>query len=464
LVLVCAVLAGAVIFKKLRRLLLIAGVGLVVLVFAGVLLRGAAGPPDTAAGERSILFRYYYWQGAAKAMGAAEPKSQWLGLGVQGFVRSYLIHKNPLNPEEVASTHNVFVDFVTMLGIGGLALSCLLVMWLWRAGRLAVSTDDDEDDNTPMPMANREVYAAVAIAVLVFGVQFVYQYPVLLSPESFLAWVLGAMGFIVLFALHATPGWIPRSTASLGLFGAAVVLLVHGQIEMTFFQEGAATFAITVIAVAAAPLSINNQKAHGAANFSAALLVLLTVGLIVGHAVPMTLHQNAMAQAATQLREQRMGDTFKTLDRAHLILPVNPEPIQQSARLLLDLAAVYNKQGQVAQVRQAISQAMAVLDAWPDEETSFLRLKFQTQRYAAAWLNEPARLNDAAAFLWRVTQLAPHSLQDYLLLANLYWKLNRLEEAQEMYRYCMTLHQDAYLDAARQLNEKDLKRVSTRAK
>ncbi len=58
-------------------------------VIAAVLVRGAAGAPETAEGERSLLFRYHYWQGATRAWSEAPVT----GIGPGHFRDAYLIHK-----------------------------------------------------------------------------------------------------------------------------------------------------------------------------------------------------------------------------------------------------------------------------------------------------------------------------------------------------------------------------------
>ena len=41
----------------------------------------------------------------------------------------------PRSPEEVTSAHSMVVDWVSMLGVSGLAWAALVGILLWRAGR-----------------------------------------------------------------------------------------------------------------------------------------------------------------------------------------------------------------------------------------------------------------------------------------------------------------------------------------
>ena len=98
-------------------------------VVAAVVVRGVIGERS---GERSILFRWYYLEAVWRIVqGHAEAGWPW-GTGPGDFRDAYAMCKNPLNPEEVSSPHNVVADFVATLGAGGVAW---VVLWLWQVGR-----------------------------------------------------------------------------------------------------------------------------------------------------------------------------------------------------------------------------------------------------------------------------------------------------------------------------------------
>lgn len=451
----------AILIPKWRRWMPRAAMVLVAAAFFAVLARGAIGPPESSAGERSILFRYHYWQAAGAALAAAPSIEKLTGLGVNGFAGAYLRHKNPLNPEDVTSSHSVFVDYVVMLGVGGVAISLLLILWLWRSSHR--SDEVYHDMRPPPPLANREVYVGVLLAAIIFGVQLIYQFLSLLSPESFLGWAVGAMGFIVCFALLATPDAVPQKAASVGLFGAAALLLIHGQIEMTFFQEGAAPFALGMVAIAAAKPKEDSTSPGQGSKPAAVVLAALAIALLIGHAMPMTRHQRALADAALALRGNDHEQAVANLKRAHEIIPVDPLIVGQTTRLLLEQARRAQSEKDLAAVRRLIREAQATLEQWPGAvDANLLRLKAQTHLYAAVLLNEPDRRADAVAVLERVLELAPYNLPDHLRLGDLYWQLRRIDDAKRMYARCEKLHEQAYLDPAKQLAERDLQRVRQR--
>jgi len=155
--------------------------GAVALVFGAVLMRGAIGEPDTAAGERSLLFRYHYLQAASRMI--AEHPVEGVGPGL--FKTRYLTAKNPLNPEDVSDPHSVFASYLSTLGAGGAAWAIALLLVLGHVGRAAATAPtqaaapDDEADADQHENARHGVTPgrlAIATGVLIFGVEYAVQY------------------------------------------------------------------------------------------------------------------------------------------------------------------------------------------------------------------------------------------------------------------------------------------------
>ena len=83
--------------------------------------------------ELSLLFRWFYIETAARIF-AAHPL---LGTGPEGFKDAYMLLKPAISPEDISSPHSIFFDMAARLGLGGVALSALLIGWLWGTGRRA---------------------------------------------------------------------------------------------------------------------------------------------------------------------------------------------------------------------------------------------------------------------------------------------------------------------------------------
>lgn len=99
-------------------------------VFGPIALVAVRGMIGERIGELSLLFRWFYMQGAARIF-AAHP----FGVGPDGFQQAYLLAKPPISPEEVASPHSILFDWSATLGVAGVAWCMLLALAASAAGR-----------------------------------------------------------------------------------------------------------------------------------------------------------------------------------------------------------------------------------------------------------------------------------------------------------------------------------------
>lgn len=96
-----------------------------------ITLRGLIG---TGIGELSLLFRWFYISAATRIF-AEQPL---LGVGPADFRPAYELAKNPLSPEEVTSPHSLPFDWLSMLGVGGIAWLAIIIGWsIWLGRSLA---------------------------------------------------------------------------------------------------------------------------------------------------------------------------------------------------------------------------------------------------------------------------------------------------------------------------------------
>ncbi len=96
-----------------------------------ITLRGLIG---TGIGELSLLFRWFYISAATRIF----TEQPLLGVGPADFRPAYELAKNPLSPEEVTSPHSLPFDWLSMLGVGGIAWLAIVVGWsVWLGRSLA---------------------------------------------------------------------------------------------------------------------------------------------------------------------------------------------------------------------------------------------------------------------------------------------------------------------------------------
>jgi len=217
------------------------GIFAVVSVIGGVVARGAIGE---RLGELSLLFRWFYMQGAARAF-AEQPL--W-GTGPAGFQEAYMRLKPPISPEDVSSPHSVLFDWCSTLGLGGVAWCGLLIAVAMVIGRGVVATPREEPESI---WANasliKPVFLVAAIATL-FGA---WCERLIVSPEGAVLRVLGLVAWTwlggVVAAWFARDARGPRATACVG----ALALLAHLQMDVTGVNAMSAALALAFVGAAA---------------------------------------------------------------------------------------------------------------------------------------------------------------------------------------------------------------------
>jgi tetratricopeptide (TPR) repeat protein len=299
-----------------------------------------------------------------------------------------------------------------------------------------------------------------------------------------------------MLTVMATPGWIDRRAARLGLFAAAAMLLVHNQIEMTFFTDGAALLAMLIIGSAAAKGGDMAEPRH--AIVAPVAMFAIAGAMALWCAAPITRQQAALGRAEATLREvadarnQRRADMERQLRQggdppalfaaetvkwsretarvreqlavAHDALPIDAAPIYWQVRLLFEDAMVFRQMRQTQEAEQVAFDALTVMDqSAPPDDLTAMRLRARVFEFLADLLDAPDWRRDAAAIWSRVIARSPYSLRDHLHLADLYWQMADRDRAIALYEQCLTLHEQAYLDPATQLDEQTLRQVQSRA-
>jgi hypothetical protein len=248
-------------------------VGCLALTLSGIVARGMIGE---RLAELSILFRWYYVTAAAE-IGARFPL---LGVGPDGFRDAFLLVKNPLCPEEVASPHSALLDWWACLGLAGLTWGALLVGATWRAGAAAGDIPKNasltEHSNQPLRPVLRLVVAIVAIATLLAML--------IDGPAGGITAALSRVAGVGLWALCAaavtaalltTPGrW-----SALGLSAGAIALAAHAQIEVTLSWPQSAGPVLALIALAGAGTPPRPSPASRPGRWSASAAGLLLAGV-----------------------------------------------------------------------------------------------------------------------------------------------------------------------------------------
>lgn len=260
-------LAILLVSGKLRRVrmgpaILIAS-GFVVI---GVITRGFIGERIN---ELSILFRSQYMLGAWRAW-IEEPL---LGVGVGNFQEAYARLKPPTSPEDVASPHSIGFDLIATLGVGGIALLGTYAMMIWSISKNDERTIASESSTTRILM---RVLGAITL------ISFALSIRLAMGASTLEVIGVQTVGTLAWFAL----AWVivtkmPESSCRWAMAGAAAVLMLHAQLELTpVYAVSAALFAVMIGASA----TVASKKREQSSSKLCALLALwvLVMSLLIG--------------------------------------------------------------------------------------------------------------------------------------------------------------------------------------
>ena len=217
-------------------------VACVALVLVAVALRSVVGE---RLGERSLLYRAHYVQGASHLL-TAHPL---IGVGPAGFAEGYLAARPDRSPEEVQSAHSAWADWLASLGILGAAWIALFGSLVALAARATASGPAAPVGEGSLAWSRGPVIAALAtLAACMLAI--VPEAPSLDEWTLFwrvLAAVLSAAiaGALVRAALVGSRAWLAATA------GGVLLLAMHAQVEMTLWWPGSVGRTAAIIGVAA---------------------------------------------------------------------------------------------------------------------------------------------------------------------------------------------------------------------
>jgi len=466
--------------------------GIVACAFGAVLVRGAMGPPAPPTdgfvagaaidGERSLLFRAHYWSAAAR-IAADHPL---LGSGPRGFADAYPAAKNPLNPESVTSSHNVLVDQIAMLGLGGAAWSGLLLWWLWRAGRAAGIRDGEVTDSAVggavlgdahehLGVQRSAAWAAVGAAVVVFGVTLGVRQSSLYL-DTALLWLIGIAGFVAVAATLGSAGSISGRGTRVALLLAAAVALTHNQIEMAFFQPASMGLLWLIVGAAGGGVSqpvVTHQDPAAALEpagmarpkhlAAAGIFALIVLVIMVVSASRTARHESTMAGAEAALRRGDTALAQKRLAEAQHAAGLDTRALRWRVQLhALEPMAPLVGAGLIDQAERRVAEALTWTDdaiATEHRPTTVSRLRASLFGRLAKRTRNPDTFAAAERAYAELALKSPYNIQDRLAWADVAWAAGDRDAAARRYTQVLELREQKYLDPADPLTPEDLARV-----
>ncbi len=448
-----------------------AAVALLVAAVAAVLIRGAAGPPDSHEGERSLLFRHHYWTAAGRIMLDREAGSPLaravVGVGPTEFSKAYLRHKVPINPEEVTAAHNVFVDYAVMLGLGGVAWSALLLMWLVSAAPARVEPTSEalangNGDRAP-PTPRQALVPLIGLTLVVFGIDYARVLLPQIVIEDALLWTVSVAGFIAVSLAVVTRRGVDGRWCAAGLFAAAAAVLLHSQIEMGFYQASSSIGLWAVLGLAGGSGVARRGEGDGAepdpgglrwrwpAGAALAVTLAVAVAMIAGYAVPVTRHQERLARAAAALQAEDPLGALDHLDRALSATPTDPAAARWQATIRVEGATALARADRRDAAAQLLETALRRLERARVPGPLLPRLRSEVERHAADLLDQPQRLERAIQWRRMAVAASPYNVEDRIDLARMLLEAGRPDEAREALREALRVSDGYYLDPEKQV-------------
>jgi hypothetical protein len=430
---------------------------LVGFTLAAVVVRGVA-LPESWIGEKSLLYRWHYLVGSGRIVS----EHALVGVGPDGYQAAYVQVRVPRSPEEVTSAHNVFADWLSDLGLSGAAWVGLLGVLLWRAGRRLDPDEDTVDDGSGFVRRRWTLTAAGVIAVVALAPAAIVEAAILDSAGKEFARIAGIFGFVLATValtrgLERTRGAVVVSTLS----AAAAVLVVQGQVEMTFFDPGAVTWVMCVLGLAGGVPAAAGGRRTGFG--VAAGLMVLAVTLSSTVATPASRAQFRMIAAAellyppSQLPEQY---AWQREEAARMLLwayqatrSTDATLLREAARQTMIAAQVSTPEKQRALADRAVELAgKAAEDHRGPSSTAVLA---ESSWLLALISGDETHKQAAIAAATALTDLDPHGIGPWRRLGDLLFELGLRDEAASAYERALENNANFELDPMRQLSKRD---------
>lgn len=273
-------------------------IGLALLAIIAVVARGML--PVGFAGEKSLLFRWHYLQGAA-GMVLEEPL---LGVGPDGFQDAFERTRPADNPESPASAHSAWIDWLASLGAWGAA-------WIGVMGLLFLRREEGtKEEEVESPGSVRAgLLAGLASYSIIVAMQLVVEWPVLDEMGAVMRLVGGLVAVcVLLLVLDAFSRGFPRAGWYVAI-SAAVVIVAQGQIEMLFWQPGSMVIAWAFLGLAGT--AVARSRSTAAVGWPLGVGAIAVVMLIGGSLL--LLRESAVRRVAMPLQQLGMKSSSPTM-------------------------------------------------------------------------------------------------------------------------------------------------------
>ena len=433
----------------LRRSPWVPVVGSVVMMTVVIVVRGMLG--DDFAGEKSLLFRWHYLQGA---LGMIE-SAPLLGVGPDGFQSAYLATKPSSSPENVASAHSMGLDWIASLGLLGMA---------WMALAMLVCSRTSEPGPVEGVAGRISRVPLLAVVVCIVGYigyeQIRIEWPL---DAVAIAIRLGGLAFGVIAGAavwSSTERMAPDALRLVGL-ASAVVVIAHAQIEMLFWQPAGIALAWMFLAVGGSARARGPSRGKAPGRWIVVGLLVLAAGLTAIFSVRAKLLEaealvliEPLHRELPETRAIHAGDRLDVADGLVTLVEKNGWYDSRTVRGAIDQYLIV---GTPDSRQRAVDLADRWFAAGPDAESAGLRSSARLSEAGPS--AEAATLQRTLEALDDAIRFDPTDPRLELARGETLLRLGRRDEALESVRRCERLDQARSLDPLTQLGEADRRRA-----
>lgn len=436
-------------------------IGCVLLTLAAVVVRGGL-LPEALIGEKSLLFRWHYMVASARIFAA----NVLHGVGPDGFQAAYILHRLPRSPEEVASAHSMFIDWMCTLGISGASWAALVLLLLWRFGWSAgAGRDENRTSRTWISARRLAIGSTVAVAMLAFVPSLILEWPVL-DATGLLIRLFGMIGFAIIAPMAVYVLDHADQRVVMAWLGAAIATLVmHGQIEMTFHQPGSVVWAMSAIALAGSARPAGRRTSNITAIAAIAAIAAVMIWLIANGVAPAWRQQAAMERAATLLQSldesqrkdidlivKRRRAAAAELVEAYELWPADVKPLEAAAHQLELAALTMNPPplGLLMQAQDLIERALR-----EHGNPSSIAQAIGISQLLAQITGDREHWETAIAHARRMTELDPNGLGAWRRLGDLLWLSGDRASPAVAYQRALQCDANFALDESKRLTREE---------
>ena len=251
------------------------------------------------------------------------------------------------------------------------------------------------------------------------------------------------------------------------LTAATVTLLVHAQIEMTFFDPGSVTWMMCVVGLAGGVVSSRADRPRPAMGVAAATVVLVIAGYVSYQAALATRARLDAVEAARLVHSRASNRPHEAAQReaaaalligAHSSFP-DPWLFEEAARQMIVATELTDDDSR----RETLANSAV---GWARIATSYDRPTAFAVELDAVLLLQRVTGGGWVDAIWTaelLTQIDPHGVAPWLRLGDVLWESGDHIGAAAAYRRALDNDANLELDPLRQMSDRDRRLAESRA-